>query len=184
MARLAIVTSSPPGVEGGHTVIARALVAAARESGHDARLVVTPDHGFGRQTRSYWQTWRTNVREIDGARVDQVISLRYPSYAGRPPAHACWLHHTMRAHYDVAPRLIADISTKNLLKERIRRTLTHAADAYLLTMNVTKLIAQSKTIQRRLIDELGIRPDVLHPPAPQRAYRCDEYGDYVFAVSR
>ena len=25
---------------------------------------------------------------------------------------------------------------------------------------------------------------MLHPPAPARAYRCDGYGDYVFAVSR
>jgi glycosyltransferase involved in cell wall biosynthesis len=25
---------------------------------------------------------------------------------------------------------------------------------------------------------------VLHPPAPQRAYRCDNYGDYIFMVSR
>jgi glycosyltransferase involved in cell wall biosynthesis len=25
---------------------------------------------------------------------------------------------------------------------------------------------------------------VLYPPAPQRSYRCDEYGDYVFMVSR
>jgi glycosyltransferase involved in cell wall biosynthesis len=24
----------------------------------------------------------------------------------------------------------------------------------------------------------------MHPPPPQRAYRCEEYGDYVFAVSR
>ena len=30
----------------------------------------------------------------------------------------------------------------------------------------------------------GIPSDVLHPPAPARAYRCDGYGDYVFAVSR
>jgi len=25
---------------------------------------------------------------------------------------------------------------------------------------------------------------VLYPPAPQRAYRCDDYGDYIFMVSR
>jgi len=184
MAVFAIVTSSPPGVEGGHLVIARAVVTAARERGHDARLVVTPDHGFGRQTKSYWQTRRTNVREIEGARIDQVISLRHPSYAVRHSAHVCWLNHTMREYYDLWPRLIAGISKKNLLKERIRRTLTHAADAYLLTSNVTKLVAQSRTIQRRLVDELGIRPDVLHPPPPQRPYRCEAYGDYIFAVSR
>jgi glycosyltransferase involved in cell wall biosynthesis len=29
-----------------------------------------------------------------------------------------------------------------------------------------------------------LRSTVLYPPAPQRAYRCDDYGDYVFMVSR
>jgi glycosyltransferase involved in cell wall biosynthesis len=29
-----------------------------------------------------------------------------------------------------------------------------------------------------------LRSTVLYPPAPQRPYRCDEYGDYVFMVSR
>jgi glycosyltransferase involved in cell wall biosynthesis len=24
----------------------------------------------------------------------------------------------------------------------------------------------------------------MHPPPPQRAYRCEQYGDYIFAVSR
>ncbi len=184
MASLAVVTSSPPEVEGGHLVIARSIVSAAREAGHDARLVVTPDYGFGRAAASYWATWRTDVGRVDGVRIDQVISLRYPSYAVRHPAHVCWLNHTMREYYDLWPRFAMSLSRKNRVKEGVRRTLLRATDAWLLTRNVTKLLAQSRTIQRRLIDELGIRPDVLWPPPPPRAYRCDEYGGYIFAVSR
>ena len=87
MAVLAIVTSSPPSVEGGHLVIARSLATAARESGHEAHLVITPDCQFGRQASSYIDTWRTKVRVVDGRKVDQVISLRFPSYAVRHPVH-------------------------------------------------------------------------------------------------
>jgi len=29
-----------------------------------------------------------------------------------------------------------------------------------------------------------LRTTVMYPPAPQRLYRCDEYGDYIFMVSR
>jgi glycosyltransferase involved in cell wall biosynthesis len=184
MAVLAVVTSSPPAVEGGHLVIARSIVTAARDIGHDARLVITPDHGFGRQASSYWQTWRFDISHVDGVKVDQVISLRYPSYAVRHPAHVCWLNHTMREYYDLWPRLTASLSRANRVKESIRRTLIRATDAWLLTSNVTRLFAQSRTIQRRLVDELGIRPEVLWPPPPQQAYRCDGYGDYIFAVSR
>jgi glycosyltransferase involved in cell wall biosynthesis len=184
MAVLAIVTSSPPDTEGGHLVIARSLVTAARACGHDARLVVTPDHGFGRQSSSYLANWRTDVSATTGARVDQVISLRHPSYAVRHRAHVCWLNHTIREYYDLWPRYSPTLSRRARIKESVRRALTHAADRWLLTRNVTEVVAQSHTIQHRLAQELHIRADVLWPPPPQRAYRCDDYGDYVLAISR
>lgn len=184
MAVLAVVTSSPPNVEGGHLVIARALVAAAREAGHDARLVVTPDLGFGRFAESYLVNWRTNIAVAAGVPVDQVISLRYPSYAVRHPTHVCWLNHTIREYYDLWPRFTAAISARARIKEQVRRRLIHTADRWLLTRNVTKVVAQSRTIERRLADGLRIQADVVYPPAPLRGYRCDEYGDYIFAVSR
>src|SRR5262249_17431138 len=60
----------------------------------------------------------------------------------------------------------------------------HAADKYLLMKNVSKLFVQSHTIQRRLSMWPALRSNVLYPPAPQRAYRCDGYdGPFVF-VSR
>jgi glycosyltransferase involved in cell wall biosynthesis len=164
--------------------IARALVAAANENGHTAHLVVTPDYGFGRQTASYWAAWRTDVQEIDGSRIDQVISFRHPSYAVRHPTHVCWLNHTMREYYDLWPRFSASISPLNRVKENVRRALTHAADAWFLSANVSRIVAQSRTIQQRLTSDLGLRADVLWPPAPQRPYRCEQYGDYIFAPSR
>jgi glycosyltransferase involved in cell wall biosynthesis len=181
---LAIVTSGPPSIEGGHLVIARSLVDAARDAGHDAHLIVTPDYGFGRQGRAYWRTWHTDVRAIDGRRVEQVISLRYPSYAVRHPRHVCWLNHTMREYYDLWPRLTASISAPNRVKETVRKVAIRAADRWLLTRNVTRVVAQSHTIRQRLQQDFDIHADVVHPPPPQRPYRCDAYGDYVFCISR
>ncbi len=185
MSRIAVVTSSPPFAEGGHLVIARALIDALRAAGHEADLVTTPQNRFGRQAAAYAANWLTDVG-IDGLgrRVDQVISFRYPSYAVRHARHVCWLNHTMREYYDLWPRLIAGLGRKGRLKETVRRTLIRSADRYLLSRNVTKVYAQSETIRRRLGVLKGVRAEVLYPPAPQRAYRCDAYGDYLFAVSR
>jgi glycosyltransferase involved in cell wall biosynthesis len=179
MAVLAIVTSSPPDVEGGHLVIARALMQAAREAGHDARLIVTPDYGFGQQTRSYLANYRTDVRGFD-----QVISLRYPSYAVWHRRHVHWLTHTMREYYDQWPQFVASISPANRVKERIRRALTHIADRHILKQHVTKLCALSRTVRDRAANDFGIDAEVVYPPPPQRPYRCDEYGDFIFAISR
>ena len=165
-------------------VIARELNAALRDAGHDAEIVVTPDFGFGRQSAAYLATWRTDVSTIGEKPIDQVISLRYPSYAVRHPRHVCWLNHTMREYYDLWPRFSATLGPKGLIKERIRRTLIHAADRHLLSRNVTRLFVQSRTIQERLSMWPSLRSTVLYPPAPDRPYRAEAYGASFFFVSR
>jgi glycosyltransferase involved in cell wall biosynthesis len=66
----------------------------------------------------------------------------------------------------------------------VRRTLIRAADSYLLNQNVSRVVAQSATVRDRLARWNGVRAEVLHPPPPQRPYRCDGYGDYLFFTSR
>jgi glycosyltransferase involved in cell wall biosynthesis len=183
--KVAVVTSSPPLAEGGHLVIARSVVDALREAGHEAGLVVTPQNRFGRQASAYLANWLTDVGVAhDGARIDHVISFRYPSYAVRHPRHVVWLNHRMREYYDLWDRFSATLSWKNRLKERLRRAAIHRVDRHLLTRHVTKVFAQSATIQRRLQRFGNVPSEVLYPPAPPRPYRCDGYGGDLFAVSR
>ena len=184
MSRIAVVTSSPPMVEGGHLVIARSLVEALRQAGHEAEIIVTPQNRFGRQGSAYLANWLTDVGSAGGVPIDQVISLRYPSFAVRHANHVCWLNHTMREYYDLWPSFSASLRPPGLVKERLRRTAIRAADRYLLTRNVRKLFVQSRTVQRRLAMWPELRSTVLYPPPPQRPYRCDGYGDYIFMVSR
>jgi glycosyltransferase involved in cell wall biosynthesis len=184
MSRVAVVTSSPPSVEGGHMVIARALAQALRDVGHQSDIVVTPDYGFGRHTSAYLATWFTDVGTRGGHRIDQVISLRYPSYAVRHPRHVSWLNHTMREYYDLWDRFSRGLSRRGRIKEQFRRQAIHTADRYLLTRNVSRVFVQSRTIQKRLRIWPELTSTVLYPPAPPRAYRCDGYEDFVFMISR
>lgn len=185
MSRVAVITSSPPFAEGGHLTIARALVRALQETGHESEIIITPQNRFGRQGAAYLATWLTDVSlGHDNRPVDQVITLRYPSYAVRHPVHVCWLNHTMREYYDQWEPFRATLTSKDRLKEQTRRRLLQWADRRLLKNHVHKLFAQSRTVQARLERWGGIPSEVLYPPPPQRAYRCDGYGDYIFAVSR
>jgi len=183
--KVAVVTSSPPLAEGGHLVIARSVVEALREAGHEAGLMITPQNRFGRQASAYLANWLTDVGVAhDGSRIDHVISFRYPSYAVRHPRHVVWLNHRMREYYDLWDRFQATLSRKARIKERLRRAMIHRVDTYLLTRRVSRVFAQSATIQRRLQRFGRIRSEVLFPPAPPRPYRCDGYGPELFAVSR
>jgi glycosyltransferase involved in cell wall biosynthesis len=176
--KIAVVTSSPPQAEGGHMVIARELARALVEAGHHSEIVVTPQNPWG-QASAYLATWRTDLSAFD-----QVISLRFPSYAVRHRRHVCWLNHTMREYYDLWPQFSARLSAKGRLKEGTRRALMQAADRYLLTHNVTRVFAQSDTIRRRYVMWPSFRADVLYPPAPQRNYQCDGYDGDFLLISR
>ncbi len=185
MSRVLVVTSGALFVRGGHMVIAEETCAALRRAGHQVEVLITPQNRFGRQLSAYTATWLTDVGETaDGQPIDQVISFRFPSYAVRHPRHVCWLNHRMREYYDLWEIFVRGLGRKGRLKERLRRALYHRLDRRLLTRNVTRLLAQSRTIQARL-ERFGRIPSrVVYPPPPERAYRTDDYGDYVFAVSR
>jgi len=183
--RILVVTSGALFVRGGHMVIAEETAAALRRAGYRAEVLVTPQNRFGRQLSAYLATWLTDVGETaDGHPVDQVITFRFPSYAVRHPRHVCWINHRMREYYDLWERFSHGMGRRLLYKERVRRRLFHAIDHRLLTRNVTRLVAQSRTIQARLQRFGRIPSELLYPPAPERPYRTDGYGDYVFAVSR
>jgi glycosyltransferase involved in cell wall biosynthesis len=185
VSRVLVVTSGALFVRGGHLVIAEETCAALRRAGHQAEVLVTPQNRFGRQLSAYVATWLTDVGQTaDGKPIDQVISFRFPSYAVRHPRHVCWLNHRMREYYDLWEIFVRGLGRKGRLKEGLRRALYHRLDRRLLTRHVTRLLAQSRTIQARL-ERFGRIPSrVVYPPPPERAYRTETYGDYVFAVSR
>jgi glycosyltransferase involved in cell wall biosynthesis len=185
MARILVVTSAPPLTEGGHLVLARALVRALTDAGHDAGLLTTPSNRFGRQGAAYLANWLTDVGMTGGgARIDQVISLRFPSYAVRHPMHVCWLNHTMREYYDRWDAWASGLSPQGRVKETVRRTLIRAADTYCFKNHVRKLMTISGAVKDRLVRWNRLSAEVLHPPAPPREYRCDAYGDHFFFASR
>ncbi len=183
--RVLVVTSGALFVRGGHMTIAEETTAALRRAGHTAELLVTPQNRFGRQLSAYVSTWLTDVGQTaDGESIDRVISFRFPSYAVRHPRHVCWLNHRMREYYDLWERFVRGLGRKGRLKESVRRTLFHTIDGYLLTRNVTRLLAQSRTIQARLRRFGDIPSELLYPPPPERPYWTHGYADYIFAVSR
>jgi glycosyltransferase involved in cell wall biosynthesis len=183
--KILVATSDVPFVEGGHRVIASALIQSLRQAGHTAELLTTPTNRFGRQFAAYVATRFTDV-ELTGAgeRIDRIISLRFPSYALKHPDHVCWLNHRMREYYDLWESWSDNLSWKGKLKEKTRRTLIHKADHHFLTKNLRKLFAQSKHIQQGLIQWGNIPSEVLYPPPPPRNYEVALYGDFILSPSR
>ena len=185
MPKILVVTSNPVMAFGGHLVIAESLLQALKERGFDADLRLTPQNRFGRQGSAYLATALADLtRAADDTPVDQIISMRFPSFAAGHPRHVCWLNHTMREYYDLWPKFSESLSTRALLKETVRRKVMHTADRYFLGRKVTKVFAQSQLVRERLLTSLRVDSEVLYPPPPRREYRCQAYEPYLVAISR
>ena len=140
VATVAVVTSSPPFAEGGHLVMARELVRALREEGHETGLIVTPQNRFGRQGSAYLAAWCTDVELAhEEKKVDQVISLRFPGYAVQHPNHVLWLNHRMREYYDLWDQFSSHLTWKGRIKEGVRRALIHRVDKHLMQQDAAAL---------------------------------------------
>lgn len=185
MKRIVVVTSTVPFVHGGHIVIAKNLVNALRDQGYEADIFFTPQNKFGKQLHAYIANFLTDLSEDGmGRRIDQVITLRFPSYAVRNPNNVLWLNHRMREYDDLWEEFKKKLSWKGKIKEGLRRAIISRIDHYLLTHNVKKIFSISETIRERLIKWSGIDSEVLYPPAPKRSYRTDSYQNFIFTVSR
>jgi glycosyltransferase involved in cell wall biosynthesis len=183
--KVLVATSDVPFVEGGHRVIARALLRALQDSGHEAEIITTPTNRFGRQFGAYLATRLTDVeRTGNDEPVDRLISLRFPSYALKHQHHVCWLNHRMREYYDLWPEWSARLSWKGKLKEGLRKKLIHTADSYLLKKNVKKLFAQSRNVQAQLMKWGNIASEVLYPPPPAEGYYTEKYDGFILSPAR
>jgi len=186
MKRICVVTSSVPFVTGGNELLAQTLVRQLECFGHRAQLVVVPQNRFGKQISGYVAARLTDV-EFTGCdnSVDQIISLKFPSFAVRHPVHVCWFNHRMREYYDLWDRFSRTLPTKTLAKELVRRMILRSIDTRLLKTNVRKVFAQSDNIRQRLMRFGNIPSEVLYPPASDlvTVERVD-YEDFILSPSR
>ena len=111
-----------------------------------------------------------------------MISLRYPSYAVRHPVHTSWLNHRMREDYDLWERMIAPLSSAARLKGA--GTTAPGALARSLLPGARDQVVRAVEDDPGAAGEKRVRRGRALPTGAAPALRRDEYGDYVFVVSR
>lgn len=184
--RICVVTSYIPFVYGGNEILAENLSKKLRESGFESNVVYVPQNPFGKQLSSYLSARFTDL-EFKGCEneIDQVISLKFPSYAVRHENHVCWLNHRMREYYDLWEDFYSGLpSTLYRIKEQIRRFAIQRLDNHFLKRGVKKIYAQSENSRLRLKRWGGIEAEVVYPPPRDLGYRDGPYEKFLLSVSR
>jgi len=181
--RIAVCLPQVPFERGGAEIFADDLVEQLRRRGHDAALVTVPFKWYpGERVLTQAFLWRLlDLEEANGRPVDAVVATKFPSYAVRHPRKVVWLLHQFRQAWDLDRTELGQFSES--ARDRALRRRVLALERTVLG-EARKLFATSGNVARRLRESTGLEAEVMpHPPAPL-AYRCEEYGDFVFTVNR
>ena len=137
VATICVVTSSPPFAEGGHLVMARELVRALREEGHDTGLRRHAAESLRpagqRLSRRVVHRRRARARGAQGRSGDQPALSRLRGAASESRAVA--QPPDARVLRPVGSVQLAPVVEAAGIKERARRALIHRVDNYLLTQD-------------------------------------------------
>jgi glycosyltransferase involved in cell wall biosynthesis len=179
--RVGIADIQVPFISGGGEALAKGLLAACREAGHETEIVTMPFRfsppGEVRRAADNWEA--ENFNDLNGYSPDVLICLRFPSYYLTHRRKVVWLLHQHRAFYD-----LWDPSADHTNEEEALRTRVREKDTFHLS-NSERVYTIALNVSRRLERFNGVpsRP-LYHPPPMAGKLYCSAPQPYVFAPSR
>ncbi len=164
--RVAVCHPQTPFVRGGAETHAEQLVAALREAGHEAELVLVAGKWYpGAELVHQMAVWRSlDLSESNGLPIDVVIPLKFPAYLVKHERKIVWLIHQHRTAYELWDHPeYADLARQG--DGSLVRQMIHSADRVALG-EAKRVFANSKNVQRRLWDSLRIPSEPLYHRSP------------------
>ncbi len=183
--RVLLATVQVPFVQGGAEVLARSLLEALRQAGHEAEIASIPFKWYPpeRMLDCMLACRLLDVTETNGRPIDRLIGLKFPAYLMPHPHKVLWLLHQHRQAYEQWDQPISDMvhfGNGREVRDAIRRTdqrfIPEARAVYTIAENVS----------RRLRNYCGVESTPLyHPPHHPEGFRCEDPADnYFFFPSR
>jgi glycosyltransferase involved in cell wall biosynthesis len=177
--RIVILNNAAPFVRGGAEHLAEALTLKCQEFGHSSTLIRIPFR---------WEPPETILDQILACRMfripnaDLVVAFKFPAYFVPHPNKVLWIVHQFRQAYDfwgTEFQCLPDDDCGLRLRDSIR-----ASDNNFLP-EAKKIFVNSEVTAKRMKHFNGFDATVLYPPLlTDIHFRCDDYGDYIFAPGR
>lgn len=174
-----IASTTVPFVEGGGSLIADWLEIKLKEYGYKTETLKIPFLSHYPSMLEQMKALRLfNV--IDN--VDQLITIRTPSYLLRHPNKVIWFIHHHRGAYDFWGTEYQDIPN-NRGGRKIREALIEGDNKSFI--EAKKIFANSQVVSNRLKTFNNVESEILYPPLlNSEGFNCQQYGDYIFYPSR
>jgi glycosyltransferase involved in cell wall biosynthesis len=180
--RVAIADVQVPFISGGGEALARGLLHACRQAGHETELVTmpfrfSPDSEIVRAMTS-WEA--ENFDDLNGYAPEVVVCLRFPTYCLSHHRKAVWLLHQHRAFYDLWN---AEAPENTPEREAARDCVIQMDTTHLAAVERVYTISQNVSNRMKRFNGLASTP-LYHPPPMAGKLYTAEPEAYIFAPSR
>ena len=182
--RVAIATVQVPFISGGAEVLAANLKGELERRGHRAEVITMPFKWYPpEKILDMMAAARLlDLTEVNGERVDKLVTLKFPMYFTDHPDKTAWVLHQHRQAYELFGTPYSDLHLSDagtLVAAEIRRW-----DERLLPAH-KRVFTLSRTVSERLARNVGLASTPLyHPPLGEERYRFEELGDFILYPGR
>jgi glycosyltransferase involved in cell wall biosynthesis len=182
--KVGILTVQIPFISGGAEIHATSLKNELYIRGYEAEIISIPFKWYPpeRILDCMLMARFVDIEEVNGIKIDRVISLKFPAYYISHANKVAWILHQHRQAYELYETAHSDLhQTKigQLVTGEIKRW-----DNKLLIEH-KYIFANSNTVRDRLRKYNNLDSETLyHPPGNYQQLRCEEFRNYILYPSR
>lgn len=182
--KVAILTVQVPFTTGGAELHAQSLKEQLIARGCKVDIVSVPFKWYPPQNllRAMLMGRLLDVEEVDGAKIDRVIALKFPAYFAAHQNKVCWILHQHRQAYDLYGTDLSDLwqsEAGRAVAAEIKRW-----DDHFLPQS-RAVYANSKTVAERLrrFNQITAEP-LYHPPYRAESFKTGDWDNYILYPGR
>ncbi|MBF0265317.1 MAG: glycosyltransferase family 4 protein [Gammaproteobacteria bacterium] len=187
MKKIAIATVQVPFITGGAEIHAKLLQQQLIKRGYLAEIVSHPFKWYPEKTllQQLSLAQKIDLTEVAGQTIDQVISLKFPSYYCQANNKVGWILHQHRQAYDLYKSNHSDLH-KTLLGRYATYKIKQLDNHYLGKLSQqSRLFTNAQNVADRLKRYNNIAATALyHPPENYQQLYSSGSGDYILVPGR
>lgn len=182
--KVGIASVQVPFMTGGAEIHARLLHEQLIHRGFEADIITLPFKWYPPQQLldHIAAVDLLDLSEVNGQKIDRLITLKFPMYYARHPNKVAWVLHQHRQAYELFETPHSDL---HLTAEG--RTVSHKIRG-LDTRRLPEhkhIFTNSKNVAQRLWRYNRIHADALyHPPEDHQLLHCASYANYILMPGR
>ena len=181
--KVCILTVQVPFITGGAESLSVALKKALEKRSCPVELVSIPFKWYPphRLMDCMLMARLVDLTEVNGTKIDRLITLKFPAYFASHPHNVCWMLHQHRQAYDLYGTPMSDLWQTDAGRQ-VAAEVKRWDDFFL--PKTEAIFTISKRVSERLSTFNQIPSTPLYPPLEHEDFRSGSFDKYIFYPGR